>query len=122
MARGNKLDVGTTRVAQNGYHYTKVADRGDGKEGWRLTHHIYAEKYLGRPLRSDERVSFVTGNKLNFDVENIVVSEKGTTSLRRRRAIIEVKIQELQVELDEINKELEKGRLVNRALSNESKT
>lgn len=110
MARGKASEVGETRVSQNGYHYTKVEDRGDGKAGWRLTHHIMAEKYLGRPIRESERVSFQTGNKLDFSEKNIVVTEKGQGSIRRRKAHVEARIAELQAELDAINEELSAGR------------
>lgn len=116
MARGNKQEVGATRIAQNGYHYTKVGDVGNGNPGWRLTHHIYAEKYLGRKLRADERVTFKTGNKLDFSRGNIIVMEKGTASIRRRKAQIEARMAEFQAELDEINAELAKGRVVHRDL------
>jgi hypothetical protein len=106
MARGQNAEVGATRVAQNGYHYTKVADRGDKTPGWRLTHHLVAEKNLGRPLRADERVSFKNGKKNDLSPKNIVVSEKGKTSLRRRLAHLEARISELQAERDEILQEL----------------
>lgn len=100
MPRGQAALNGDTRVAPNGYHYTKV----DGD--WRLTHHIEAEKHLGRPLAEDERVHFKTKNKLDFSEGNIVVVKKGKANLRRRRAQIEARLEELQAELDMINKEL----------------
>lgn len=110
MARGKASEVGDTRISQNGYHYTKVENRGDGKPGWRLTHHLKAEEYLGRPLKESERVSFKTGNKLDFSRGNIIVSEKGQGSIRRRKAQVEARIAELQAELDGINEELAAGR------------
>lgn len=105
MARGAAANVGATRVSANGYHYTKAVDPSDGKEKWRLTHHIIAEQKLGRPLREDERVHFV-GKKSDLSPDNIKVVEKGRSSLRRRKAQIEARIQELQAELEEINREL----------------
>lgn len=109
MARGKLAQDGATRVAQNGYQYTKV----NGK--WRLTHHIKAEEYLGRSLREDERVSFRDPKKkLDFSRDNIVVSEKGTGSVRRRKAQLEARIAELQAELHDINQELLSGRIVHR--------
>lgn len=108
MGRGQSAEIGTHRVAQNGYHYDKVANRGDGKPGWRLSHHIVAEQKLGRPLGQNERVSFKDGNKDNLLPSNIVVSEKGRSSLRHRKAVLEQRIEELQAELKIINKELEK--------------
>lgn len=100
MARGKTANVGDTRIAPNGYHYTKTED------GWRLTHHLVAEKMLGRPLREDERVRFKTGNKLMLNPTNIEVVPKGRGSLRRRKAVIEARIEELQAELEEITAEL----------------
>lgn len=94
--RGSLAPNGATNVAKNGYHYTKV----DGK--WRLTHHLLAEKMLGRPLEPDERVSFANGKKSDLREGNLVIARKGTTSLRRRQAQLEARIQELQAELDHV--------------------
>lgn len=94
--RGSIAPNGATNVAKNGYHYTKV----DGK--WRLTHHILAEKMLGRPLEEDERVSFANGKKSDLRESNLIVAKKGTTSLRRRKAQLEARIQELQAELNHV--------------------
>lgn len=106
MARGSNAPIGSTRVAPNGYHYTKVEDAGDGKPGWRLTHHLVAEKKIGRKIQSDERVSFHNGKRADMRPENIRVSKKGSTSVHRRKAQIEARINELQAELDDINQQL----------------
>ena len=100
--RGQPAENGTTRVAQNGYHYIKVNNK------WRLAHHVEAEKMLGRPLAEDERVSFVNGKKDDLRWTNLVVTKRGTSSLRRRKAQIEARIEELQEELRGINKVLMK--------------
>ena len=100
MPRGQKAREGDTRVAPNGYHYTRTATE------WRLTHHIHAERYLGRPLREGERVEFVGKDKLDFSEGNIKVTVQGRGSLRRRKAQLEARIRELQAELDEVNKEI----------------
>lgn len=113
MARGALAPLGSTRVSANGYHYTKAIDPATNKECWRLTHHILAEKKLGRPLREDERVHFV-GSKSNLSFDNIKIVERGRGSLRRRKAQIEARIAELQAELDEINKELVGPAKINR--------
>ena len=105
MARGKESEAGATRVSPNGYHYTKTLD------GWRLTHHIVAEKMLGRPLAADERVKFRSKDKLNLSPDNVEVIFKGTSSLRRRKAALEVRIIELQEELNEINVQLKSGKL-----------
>ena len=100
MPRGKTAEVGDTRTAPNGYHYTKT------DAGWRLTHHIAAEQYIGRPLKENERVEFVTKDRLNFEENNIRVVIQGRGSLRRRKAQLEARIRELQAELDDVKKEL----------------
>lgn len=107
MARGKAVEVGATRVSQNGYHYTKVALNGTDKAAWKLTHHIIAEKKIGRSIREDERVVFRNGKKRDLSPKNIEVREKGRGSVRRRKAQLEARIAELQAELTEINKELQ---------------
>lgn len=106
MARGSNAPIGATRTAPNGYHYTKVEDAGDGKPGWRLTHHLVAEEKLGRKIEADERVSFHNGKRSDMRPSNIRVAKKGSTSIHRRKAQIEARIAELQAELDDINKKL----------------
>lgn len=99
--RGKTSQVGDTRVAPNGYHYTRT------ESGWRLTHHIIAEKVLGRPLREDERTQFVDGKKTNLDPDNIRVIKSGKGSLRAKKARLEVRIKELQAELALVEQELQ---------------
>lgn len=67
MPRGKAAEVGTIRIAQNDYRYIKTED------GWRLLHHVIAEKKIGRPLRPDERVYFIDGNRADFDPSNLSV-------------------------------------------------
>jgi hypothetical protein len=98
--RGKAVEDGTTRVSQNGYHYTKV----DGC--WRLTHHLIAEEeILGRPLEPDEMVRFID-KKTDLRKENIRVIKKGKTSLRARKAALEARIEDLQTELQYIEAQL----------------
>jgi hypothetical protein len=100
MPRGKAAQVSDTRTAPNGYHYTRTT------KGWRLTHHIYAEKYIGRPLREDERVTFKGKDKTDFSEENLEVSIQGRGSLHRRKAQIEARIAELQAELEDVVKRI----------------
>lgn len=103
MTRGKVAEIGATRTAQNGYHYTKVEDRG-----WVLTHWLTAEKQLGRRLAENEIVQFVD-KKYKRDPHNpkgIRVIKKRTSSLRKRKAVLEVRIAELQAELASINSQL----------------
>lgn len=100
MSRGQKTEIGATRVAANGYHYTKTVG------GWRLTHHIIAEEKYGTPVTSQHLVRFVDGKRTNLKPSNIEVVPRGRSSLRRRRAILEARIEDLQEELAEVEKEL----------------
>lgn len=102
MGRGQTASLGDERVAKNGYWYTKT------ETGWRLTHHITAEGVLGRPLGEGETVRFVDP-KFKRDPKNpkgVKVIKKKTSSLRRRKAVIEDRIAELQAELKYINDQL----------------
>ncbi len=101
MGRGKQAEVGDTRVSQNGYHYTKT------ETGWRLTHHLTAEKHLERPLAENEMVKIKNKNQPMVWTNNIEVIRKRTSSLRKRKAQLESKIADLQAELDSINKNLE---------------
>lgn len=98
--------IGATRVAQNGYSYTKVKDKGNKQ--WRLTHHIRMEQKLGRPIdTSVERVVFVDGDRTNLHYDNLKVVPKGQGPLTKRRADLEDRIRELKAQLDDVNAKLE---------------
>lgn len=103
MARGKTSAVGDTRVAKNGYHYTKVAERG-----WVLTHWLTMEKKIGRLLTADESVRFLEPKfkRDPYNVDGLVLIKKRQTSLRRRKAQLEARIEELQAELHIVNGEL----------------
>ncbi len=105
MTRGQVSEVGETRTSANGYHYTRTED------GWRLTHHLIAEKQLGRRLKEDERVSFKDKNKKNLDPDNIVVNLQGRSSLHRRKAQLEARIEELKAELAALEEEILSNKL-----------
>lgn len=98
MPRGQVAKPGDVCIAQNGYSYTYT------ELGRRLTHHLVAEEKLGRALQGNERVSFVDGDKTNFDPSNIVVTLKQITSINKRLAKINQKIYELQEERSELLK------------------
>lgn len=92
MPRGQKAKNGDTRVAPNGYHYTKTS------EVWRLTHHLVAEGTLGRSLLKTERCFFEDGDKQNLEPENIRV-EAALGGPEKKIEEIEGKIKELQKQL-----------------------
>jgi hypothetical protein len=98
MVRGQTARTGSTRISDNGYHYTKTP------KSWRLTHHLLAEEKLGRPLKEDERVYFVDKDRTNLSADNIIVKLKDEGSIQRRRVHLETRIAELSAELEELNK------------------
>lgn len=110
MGRGQTAEVGATRVAANGYHYTKVANHPRASNGWILTHWLTAEKKLGRPLKENETVRFVEKKykKDPYNTAGVTVIKKKTSSLRRRLAQIEARIEELEAEKKYILEELSK--------------
>ena len=99
MARGQRATNGETRVSPNGYHYTKTS------EGWELTHRLLAEKKLGRKLQPNERVKFIDGNRQNITEDNVEVFEVKRGRTNRRRAQLQARINELQAQLDDLDRE-----------------
>jgi hypothetical protein len=97
LLKGERASIGATRIAPNGYHYTKTLV--DGQEAWRLTHHIKMEGYLGRPLLPGERVHFRTSNKLDFSKENIFVHVQGTSSIKKTLARLYARRDEIAGEI-----------------------
>ena len=97
MPRGQAANFGDTRVAKNKYHYTKVKDRG-----WVLTHWLTAEASRGGELidPETEMVQFKDGfTKADFaNPDAVRIIRKHTHSARRRIAVIDDRIRELQAE------------------------
>ncbi len=97
MTRGQKSEIGDTRVAPNGYHYTRTA------KGWELTHRLVAERRLGRSLEYNERVRYIDGDRSNYaDPDNLAVYRVREASTAKRKARIEARIEELQAQLLEL--------------------
>lgn len=95
MARGRNAKVGDKSTAANGYHYVRCAS------GWRLEHHVIAEKTLGRTIDTrTDRVIFQDGNRNNLHPTNIVVKDKGVTSIKTQKARLKARIEELQAQYD----------------------
>jgi len=107
VARGLASVAGATRTAKNGYHYTKVELRG-----WILTHWLTIEREIGREINpNDETVRFKDGfTKRDYNnPDAIIIVPKNSTNLRRRKAVVEERIRELQAELERIDRELGLG-------------
>jgi hypothetical protein len=102
--RGQAAKVGDERKSQNGYWYVKTEDRG-----WVLKHWLIKEKELGRRINSEtEMVRFANGKRGDFTPSNIIIVEKGQSSLRKREAVLEARIADLQAELDDVRSQLKK--------------
>ena len=99
--RGASSKIGSTRIAANGYHYTKT------HEGWRLTHHIIAERLYGRKVDKEVTVRFKDTDRTNLADDNIVLTPKrgkGRADLIRTRIRqYEERIRELKAELNSID-------------------
>lgn len=95
--RGTKVNDGATRIAPNGYHYTKQ----DGK--WRLTHHIVYEKATGEKVDSTVTVRFKDSDRTNMAPDNLYAMPKKGVSKEARKRVIKQRIAELQRELDALD-------------------
>jgi hypothetical protein len=101
VPRGRESPIGTERKSPNGYLYRKT------EKGWQTVHTLVVEERLGRPLKESEYVRFCDGNKSNLDPNNLVIGIRGKTSLRRRAAVVESRIRELQAVLAELQRRIE---------------
>jgi len=95
-AKTNAVEIGTTRISQNGYHYTKVAEGN-----WRLTHHIIAEEKYKRKIRQGERVCFKDKDRTNLNPENIeIITSKNKKSNAALLARLYARRDELNARID----------------------
>lgn len=70
------LPVGTERARKDGYVFVKVAERpavGATGDNWVLKHVQVWEQHHGREVDRGHVVMFADGDKLNFDVDNLVL-------------------------------------------------
>lgn len=84
--KGSRAQLGDENVAVNGYRYVKTST------GWRLKHHLVAEKILDRALLPTERAYFKDKDRTNFTPSNIGVALKnasGNSGLTKRLTTIE---------------------------------
>jgi hypothetical protein len=64
---------------------------------------IAEDMILGRKLRHNERVKFRNNDRTDLSPNNIyVVEKKSTSSIEKRRAWLQAKIDELQAQLEEL--------------------
>jgi hypothetical protein len=105
-----RRQVGDVVVAPNGYSYTYIPGPED-KPQRVLTHWLVAEKKYGRKKAPGERVVFKDGRRDNLSPDNIeyAMAANGRvtrSALMRREASLQDRIRELQVELEDVQKEL----------------
>lgn len=92
MSKGKASSIGDRNVAANGYTYEKTST------GWRLLHHLVAERTLKREITKADRVSFKNNDRTDFRPENIIVTVKAdisTSGYYRRLHSIEERMVDL---------------------------
>jgi|SRR5262245_30236383 len=89
MTRGVTSNVGDERKSPNGYMYRRT------EEGWQLVHRLIAEENLGRKLQGNEYATFKDGDRTNLEPDNVIVRTRGRSSLRRRLALVNARLDEL---------------------------
>lgn len=101
MPRGKAAPEGATYTSQNGYHYTKRNGR------FVATHILRVQDHIGRELLPTERVRFKDGDKSNLNLDNLQITVKGEASLKTQRARLVARIEELQAQLAEVDRQIE---------------
>lgn len=82
----NHKPVGSTRVDKDGYKLIKIAE----PNRWVLYHRHLYEKAHGEKLKKSDAVIFADGNKLNFDIDNLVkVSRANLLYLNNKKLIFD---------------------------------
>ena len=64
----NHRPVGSERINVDGYVEIKVAEPNK----WRAKHRVVYEEYHGEEVKKGEVVIFLDGNRLNFEVDNLI--------------------------------------------------
>lgn len=61
-------------VSNYGYKMIKVRENPNAqKDGYVLEHRLIMSEFLGRPLRADEHIHHIDGDKLNNDISNLMI-------------------------------------------------
>ncbi|PAY37393.1 HNH endonuclease signature motif containing protein [Ligilactobacillus salivarius] len=97
----------------DGYTMVKVKETGTRYERWRLKHVLIWEEHNG-PVPKDSVVTFLDGNRDNFDINNLACVRKGVNSVlntkklrSQNKEIFEARV--AQIELDQKIKRITKN-------------
>lgn len=91
----------------------KVKMDGPRDKRWKLKHVLIWEKYNG-PVPKDSVVTFLDGNKRNFDINNLACVRKGVNSVLNKKKLRSenrdiFKARVTQIELDQKIKRITKN-------------
>ena len=82
----NHRPVGSTRIDRDGYKLIKIAEPNK----WIVYSRYVYEKAHGEKLKKNEAIIFADGNKLNFDIDNLVkVSRANLLYLNNNKLIFD---------------------------------
>lgn len=82
----NHRPVGSTRIDRDGYKLIKIAEPNK----WIVYSRYVYEKAHGEKLKKNEAIIFADGNKLNFDIDNLVkVSRANLLYLNNKKLIFD---------------------------------
>lgn len=102
-----------SEYTSDGYVMVKVKMDGPRDKRWKLKHVLIWEKYNG-PVPKDSVVTFLDGNKRNFDINNLACIRKGVNSVlnikklrSQNKEIFETRV--AQIELDQKIKRITKN-------------
>ena len=95
------------------YVMVKVKMDGPRDKRWKLKHVLIWEKYNG-PVPKDSVVTFLDGNKRNFDINNLACVRKGVNSVLNKKKLRSqnkeiFKTRVAQIELDQKIKKITKN-------------
>jgi hypothetical protein len=85
----NEVPVGTEVIGKDGYIFVKVDKKAGSKarRWWKYKHHLVWEKHYGK-IPKEKRIIFADNNKYNFNIDNLILVDKGEIAQLNRRRLI----------------------------------
>lgn len=71
----NKCDIGEIRINSDGYYIKKIKNSGTQAQRWAFLHRLIWEEKHG-PIPEGKMVEFADGNKLNLDINNLILADR----------------------------------------------